>query len=67
MRFRVRTLMIVLALGPPILAGICAWSLATLRQHKHATFIQKMNEVEAMLDGLELDDEPPILSLPPLD
>jgi hypothetical protein len=60
MRYRLRTLMIVLALGPPMLAGICAWSLVMLRQHKVATFVQCLNEAEAKMVGLELDDEPPM-------
>jgi hypothetical protein len=64
--YRLRTLLIVLALGPPILAGICAWSLAMLRQHKIATFVQRLNEAEAKMAGLELDDVP-MLSLPPSD
>ena len=64
MRYRLRTLLIVLALGPPLLAGTW-WNLVHENQantRQAAGFLEKMHRAEKLMEGMDLSE--PILGFP---
>ena len=67
MRFRLRTLLILLAVGPPILAAVVATATLLLQWRRDAAFADALYKAEATLHGLDLSDEPSMLSMPPSD
>ena len=65
MQYRLRTLLILLAIGPPLVAGVWFASVAALKSYRSASFLGSLNEAAVVLDGLELDEEPPLFLEPP--
>ncbi len=57
MRYRLRTLMIVLALGPPVLAG-CAWAIWELTQPAVSNCTFTAEQWEELLRPTHRHDHP---------
>ena len=66
MRYRLRTLLIVLALGPPMLAIVITVGMAFLSNRHYAAFRDSLYRAEKAMKGIDIA-ETPVLSLPPSD
>jgi hypothetical protein len=60
MRYRLRTLLILLALCPPMLA-LVFWMIED--RYRDRRFLEKLLEAERVLQGMKLPEDRPICSL----